>query len=427
MKMDLLLNYVDYSVSGDKEGNTFPFFVAGYLQEVIQMKEFENVVKQVKEKIKHLSFLVHLMCRDGDFDKVLSEYSSVQEDLSIGNIGWEDDKYFREWEKLHLNYVEEVKVDLKDDIDMKQAEVQDDLNFKEELINNFEEANLDTIQIGILKKDDHVIEDSEELHLKKNKFRCKECDKNMRTKKGLKRHLFTVHEEKLCEKCGKLFDDFQDFWQHRTACGVGMFVCEFCKVQFKSEGQYENHKETVHNVPRKLPRGTHVVCQVCGDSVYNIYNHMKTAHSSNEKKFSCQFCDVKVKRKGELARHIRIQHTNVPSTCPHCGGKFKNVDNHITRMKCYLPPDERPKSEYPCTVCGKSFAKLDTLRSHMNRVHGEEKQCNLCDFKTKYPGNLRMHIKTVHEKKPVKETCPYCSKICISLEWHISTYHSQVS
>ena len=84
--MYVVFNYVDYSLAGDNRNN-FPFFVAGYLQEVIQMKEFETVLKQISEKIKHLSFLVHLMCRYEDFDKVYSEYKSVQEDLVIGNIG----------------------------------------------------------------------------------------------------------------------------------------------------------------------------------------------------------------------------------------------------------------------------------------------------------------------------------------------------
>ena len=111
MNMAILLGYIDGNIAGGeyaaKEKNiNFPSFVAGYLQEVIQMNEFETVLKQISEKIKHLSFLVHLMCRYEDFDKVYSEYISVQEDLEIGNIDWENDQYFREWEKLQVNKIE---------------------------------------------------------------------------------------------------------------------------------------------------------------------------------------------------------------------------------------------------------------------------------------------------------------------------------
>ena len=109
--MTNLLGYIDCKIVGPKytsmEKNiNLPSFVAGFLQEVINMKEFETVLKHISEKIKHLSFLVHLMCRYEDFDKVYSEYKSVQEDLEIGNIDWENDQYFREWEKLQVNKIE---------------------------------------------------------------------------------------------------------------------------------------------------------------------------------------------------------------------------------------------------------------------------------------------------------------------------------
>ena len=113
MKMANLLEYIYYDIAGpeyaSKEKNiNFPSFVAGYLQETIQNKEFEHVLKKISEKIKHLSFLVHLMCRYEDFDKVYSEYKSVQGDLAIGNISWEDEQYFREWEMLQVKKINEV-------------------------------------------------------------------------------------------------------------------------------------------------------------------------------------------------------------------------------------------------------------------------------------------------------------------------------
>ena len=74
MKMAPPLDYTDFI--GDRLENAskkqtidFPTFVAKYLLEVIQMEEFDIDLKKIKEKLKHLSFLAHLMCYE-DFDKV---------------------------------------------------------------------------------------------------------------------------------------------------------------------------------------------------------------------------------------------------------------------------------------------------------------------------------------------------------------------
>ena len=116
--MDDLLNLIDCDIAGVKPKKlNFPSFVAGYLQEVISMKEFESVLHQICQKIKHLSFLVHLMCRYEDFDKVYEEFVSVQQELAVGNISWSDDQYFRNWEKQHLN-----KMCIKEDTIKKEEE-----------------------------------------------------------------------------------------------------------------------------------------------------------------------------------------------------------------------------------------------------------------------------------------------------------------
>ena len=178
-------------------------------------------------------------------------------------------------------------------------------------------------------------------------------------------------------------------------------------------------------MPRFIPsdaRRQRHVCQECGISVLGIKEHTRIVHLGI-RNYLCQFCDKKYKDKGALTKHIEAQHTN-NNTCPYCGKMVKYLDGHLRKMKCYLPPDERPNLNPTkiCKKCGKTIPKK-SIKSHMDRFHGELKQCHLCDFKTKYPHNLKMHIKTVHEKKPVKETCPHCNKTCVSLDWHILTYH----
>ena len=441
-----LLEYIDCNIAGpeyaSKEKNiNFPSFVAGYLQEIIQKEEFQNILQKISEKIKHLSFLVHLMCRYEDFDKVYSEYKSVQGDLAIGNISWEDEQYFREWEMLQVNKISEVCQNIEEE-DMKVLSDSEDDEMQSFYGNDIledEEDNSDPIHIGILKKErksrrskKHILKKNEGLtkhQFRLLKYRCTDCDDvelKLASRKAFRRHLFTVHDQRLCEDCGKVFDQFENLWQHgsqsHTCSGVAKFICEICKMRYKTEGLYEAHKEKVHGVLRSISNDVRKkqVCEECGISVFNVNEHMRIAHSS-VKNYLCQFCDKKYKTQSELTRHIKHQHNTI-SKCPHCDKKVKFLDEHIQRVKCYLPPNERPRFEKPCKKCGKIFQK-NTLRTHLNNVHGELKECTFCEFKTKYAQNLRMHIKTVHDMKPVKEKCPHCNKICVSLEWHISTYH----
>ena len=125
------------------------------------------------------------MCRYEDFDKVYREYKSIQEDLEIGNIGWEDDQYFREWEKLHLI---KSKEDFKTDM-LKQEPICIKIE-KTQMI--FPKKNI--------KADNY--------RMNKMKYKCKDCGKQLLTGRSFYKHLFEVHEQKLCEQCGEVSHEF---------------------------------------------------------------------------------------------------------------------------------------------------------------------------------------------------------------------------
>ena len=53
-------------------------FIAAYLQLVIKSQDFKQVHQSFQERLRHLSFLVHLLCRYDDFDSIFQEYKIVQ-------------------------------------------------------------------------------------------------------------------------------------------------------------------------------------------------------------------------------------------------------------------------------------------------------------------------------------------------------------
>ena len=445
--MDNLLNLIDCDIAGAKPKKLdFPTFVAGYLQEIItaivSMKEFESVLKQIYEKIKHLSFLVHLMCRYEDFEKVYEDFVSVQQELAVGNTSWEDGQYFRNWEKQYLNKINIKEDAIKKEEDEKILSVLD--HYEEDAMDSYHDdednqlqlvTNMDPVQIEIIKVEDHSTEKKKDKPPKKKGgvgYNCEDCSLHTTSKKLHLKHLFEYHEQKLCAQCGEFSEDFEQFWSHRsTVCrNENLFECEICHSKFKTKKPYENHQLELHGIPRpkdsksrRTPTTEKKVCPECGDEVLHLPAHMKQKHSS-EKQYSCQHCDKAFKCKQSMLSHVMHRHSGSISTCPHCHSKVKNLNYHLRTLQCYLKPEERNDQHYTCNLCGKVLKLKKGLQKHMREVHGEMKHCNYCDFKSKYAHNLKMHIKKVHENKPVKETCPHCNKECVSLEWHISTYHN---
>ena len=79
---ETLTDCIDYNILGSKKKKklrlTPTSFIAGYLQLLIRSTDYKEASQAIKERVRHLSFLVHLFCRYDDFDAVFHEYKIVQ-------------------------------------------------------------------------------------------------------------------------------------------------------------------------------------------------------------------------------------------------------------------------------------------------------------------------------------------------------------
>lgn len=469
-KKMIITDYIDFNLSGrnyEFTNLTLAPFVAGFLQEMMSSSCFKSAVKPLQERVKHLSFLVHLACRFDDFNTVVEHYKDVNQDLETGLASWEDDNYFRSWEQRILTdifftadhitdegehhsdrvhdynaaFEPKIEVDTNSNFDVIDNEVYENGDCKvsdEEYVpeNDIENKASRTPAKKYIKrsksseiklKKRSTMEDLKEfestkkikkktqIYESKKSLFCNSCDFTSKHQKRYDKHMFEKHEQTLCSICGMNFETFESFTVHVEAHMPEK--CDVCHKSFKNKDFLKKHTDSTHNKTAKE------MCPVCGKIYKNVANHVRIAHEYMTKQ--CPHCPYSSKISTDLNRHIQRTHTEeTVTTCPYCAKTTKNIKRHLKINKCDRP-EEKVFAHIKCDRCDKTFSSKEHMKRHIKRIHDKilDVHCLQCDYKTYSNFNLRIHVTRVHEGKQLKQSCPYCQQSVISLDWHIKMYH----
>ena len=128
---------------------------------------------------------------------------------------------------------------------------------------------------------------------------------------------------------------------------------------------------------KKLEKKETAICEICGfkTNPQGLLQHVKMLH---EKNFICSYCEVKFPTKHNLEYHIEAKHPGTSEMkyfCSECGDGFmfeRNMTKHREKHKDI--DEEVNKKAHKCSKCGKRFAKGPSLRRHIKRVHGNQKE-----------------------------------------------------
>ncbi|XP_058795928.1 zinc finger protein 845-like [Phymastichus coffea] len=176
-------------------------------------------------------------------------------------------------------------------------------------------------------------------------------------------------------------------------------------------------------------------CDFC-DQVFEckpyLRQHIKNECSQKEP-FSCKGCWRKYNRLDTLQRHEKYECTNNVRKfiCDHCGYRARRkthlnthmITRHLKVVKAIDKPDYSISDGiFKCDNCQKTYTRMDTLRRHLFYECGTNrkfscKQCN-ASFKRQY--HLTLHVKNRHSAKQFIN-CSNCDKIFTTrrgLEYH---------
>ena len=155
------------------------------------------------------------------------------------------------------------------------------------------------------------------------------------------------------------------------------FSCDICHLRFKRKAGKQRHMLGKHNID--------IVCDQCGDS-FSVWTVFRKHHSESHTSYVCNICGISKPTKPALDHHTEAQHSEGVS----------------------------------CHYCGKHYSTNLACRIHIERTHEISKQflCSKCDYKTTAKGSLDRHFNRVHTER-LQKPCVFCGEIFKDMKRHL--------
>ena len=321
---------------------------------------------------------------------------------------------------------------------IKDCPIQENAQCQEHWVNHIENVNKDEeieVQLNIFFHGNQLIKNGRNYKYKTLKYSglkvyCKKCRRN--TADHLSNHL-TPHMQckhciyetktmvdenfwgKVCNMCGKIFENKAARLLHAKRYNVSEQVCELCTIKCSSKFNLNRHMVEQHDAMQesnplieKEIQDNAYSCEECNLSfkyLRNLNMHHSTVHGQQET-YKCLVCKKDIKTKFTLKRHLEEQHKvydlenpiqskeSVEFVCDICEISFKRKEHLVSHMKTH----KDTQNKYTCSDCGKQFTTKFSLNRHQmahSKVR-EHYKCNTCQKTFSSKGNLARHIQGIH-------------------------------
>uniref|UniRef100_A0A1I7ZT70 C2H2-type domain-containing protein n=1 Tax=Steinernema glaseri TaxID=37863 RepID=A0A1I7ZT70_9BILA len=240
----------------------------------------------------------------------------------------------------------------------------------------------------------------ERAHLQKKELKCTLCNRKFLRVHHLKRHMTTHENPKFnCIHCNMGFADPGALVIHKGRIHKmtsedkpisysDMHKCKRCLKLYKTEEELKRHDYYCKNAKkikekRAEIRETKLACSPAMSTISYTSNASSPGTPSRPKLDSrCPLCNLHFASRQSMLRHVQRKHPD----------KYEEASQ--TRI---YKNDE--VLAFPCSVCGKSFAKEEALANHYRRhFTTQTHKCTHpgCDKSYLQPSELRKHAKRKH-------------------------------
>ena len=266
------------------------------------------------------------------------------------------------------------------------------------------------------KRDNHI----ENIHTKKNRYKCKVCAKIIYSKDGLVSHMktHTCSSKHQCPDCKEIYKNKSDLLRHIKSKGHShlnkhekeekrKFECSECDFTTNRVDSLYRHERNVHGlynkklnaISRTIEKKGKVVCSKCSRKFTDI--KLATEHFLQEscEPIKCKDCGKEFNKRADLKLHIRDIHTGKSFSCPTCDKVFKQIRNmNRHHKKCKLKETESNEEIRKGATLEKT-PKRNKANRNKRKLLSKTDTTKLTENKTE----------VVEKKKEAKKVVKYCT------------------
>jgi KRAB domain-containing zinc finger protein len=283
------------------------------------------------------------------------------------------------------------------------------------------------------------------IHTGNRPYKCKYCTKGFKDYSGLRNHHLSHEDIKAytCDEpeCDKAFRRADDLKKHKLKhLGIKPHICSFCAKAFRTLSTMKAHELKQHGDATEQDQRELFYCQDCNDVFKSksglrdheirihgkkgsellkcdfegcvrdftnpalLRNHRRT--HTDERPFSCPYCECKFKAKFHMMCHAQRHTKNGQYLCLECAQGFPDpglLKEHAKTSHTLEDLSDKMKRErswtlsYACAKCNKKFVRADLLNDHFKTHQQQSFPCDKCHKKFITIKLLQDHVRVHHD------------------------------